>query len=285
MNSNRAWAWLLSLDSSKWAWTHPDGLDSTERGEIFFFYRPKINEEEAHRPDDVQRLYIVMRPRSSGERQRRTPVEEKQDPRHSATKEAHAKDGSSFLLLLQPSRWTWYPEEYDTSTKGHRCKSPARALGEGIYRILRHSTASGGKITHTHLIYKLEFPPENEKNEPQESFNTKREGSYLIQIKNLDQHAGSSQFRGLQNKRKAVIPAHLQGKFGIFRYCPADPPDFLNYEGCEFLLIWASDDIEEELGLDLKPESCEPVDASCSDLVKTFGETASTIPLFKGAWV
>ncbi|GFY95990.1 UDP-Glycosyltransferase superfamily protein [Actinidia rufa] len=30
MNSNRAWAWLLDLDSSKWAWTHPDGLDSTE---------------------------------------------------------------------------------------------------------------------------------------------------------------------------------------------------------------------------------------------------------------
>ncbi|GFS37454.1 RING/FYVE/PHD zinc finger superfamily protein [Actinidia rufa] len=29
MNSNRAWAWLLDLDSSKWAWTHPDGLDST----------------------------------------------------------------------------------------------------------------------------------------------------------------------------------------------------------------------------------------------------------------
>ncbi|GFY90746.1 hypothetical protein Acr_07g0009430 [Actinidia rufa] len=27
MNSNRAWAWLLDLDSdsSKWAWTHPDG--------------------------------------------------------------------------------------------------------------------------------------------------------------------------------------------------------------------------------------------------------------------
>ncbi|GFZ16964.1 N-terminal nucleophile aminohydrolases (Ntn hydrolases) superfamily protein [Actinidia rufa] len=29
MNSNRAWAWLLDLDSSKWAWTYPDRLDST----------------------------------------------------------------------------------------------------------------------------------------------------------------------------------------------------------------------------------------------------------------
>ncbi|KAF9591108.1 hypothetical protein IFM89_001452 [Coptis chinensis] len=31
-----------------------------------------------------------------------------------------------------------------------------------------------------------------------------------------------------------------------------DPQDFLNYEGREFLLIAASDDIEEELGLELK---------------------------------
>lgn len=46
-----------------------------ERGEIFFFYRPKIGKEEADSVDDVQRLYLVLRP-ESGER----PVEEKQDP-------------------------------------------------------------------------------------------------------------------------------------------------------------------------------------------------------------
>ena len=33
-----------------------------ERGDIFFFYRPKVEREEAHDPDDVQRLYIVLRP-------------------------------------------------------------------------------------------------------------------------------------------------------------------------------------------------------------------------------
>lgn len=39
-----------------------------ERGEIFFFYRVKVNKEEAHGPNDVQRLYIVLRP-ESGEKQ------------------------------------------------------------------------------------------------------------------------------------------------------------------------------------------------------------------------
>lgn len=56
--------------------TRPDPqVEIQERGEIFFFYRPKVNKEEAHSVDDVQRLYIVMRP-ESGE----NPVEEKQDP-------------------------------------------------------------------------------------------------------------------------------------------------------------------------------------------------------------
>ncbi|CAL5432993.1 unnamed protein product [Camellia sinensis] len=156
--------------------------------------------------------------------------------------------------------------EYDTRTKGHRHNPPGRALGEGIYRILRHNT---GKKTHTHLIYKLELPPAGDKNEPQESLNVEREGSFLIQIKNPDQQQQqhgdtSSQFGGTRSKRKAaVFPAHLQGR-------------------CEFLLISASDDIEEELGLDLKTE-CES--EHCSDLVKTFGETVSTTPLLKGTWI
>lgn len=153
-------------------------------------------------------------------------------------------------------------------------------MGEGVYRILRHNP---GKKMHTHLVYKLEFPPEDKQNEPQESLNIEREGYFLMQIKNPDQH-GDSQFKWLQSKHRAVFPAHLQGHFGQKRYSPADPPDFLNYEGCEFLLIAASDDIEEELGLKLETEDGE-ANECCSDLVKTFGETASTSALFHGNWV
>ncbi|XAR74060.1 hypothetical protein NMG60_11008226 [Bertholletia excelsa] len=306
-------------------------IDIQERGEIFFFYRPKVDKEEAHSSDDVQRLYIVLR-LESGER----TVEEKQDP-HSGKEgqvsghnddtdtsiTTKAKGGSSteekvnieqqplvrFIVMrrkslpdpAKKSRPYWgfvemvttriedvetalKGEENDVATKGHRRNSAARALGEGIYRILRHGVT--GKKTHTHLIYELEFPPEQEKNEPQESLDVEREGSFLIQIKNPDQQqqGSSSQFRGLGNKRKAVFPAHLQGQFGKLRFAPADPPDFLNYEGCELLLISASDDIDEELRLELKTE-CEAAQPWCSDLVKTFGETAATTPLFQGTWV
>ncbi|XP_059645082.1 uncharacterized protein LOC132286724 [Cornus florida] len=304
-------------------------VEIQERGEIFFFYRPKVNNEEVHGPDDVQHLYIVLRP-ESGEK----PVEEKPDAksgkegakkkRQSAGDESGGSGGGSgknegghgrqkvniqkqpLLRLIVMGRkslpdpnkksqpyWGFMElvttkiedvkdalkgEEYETKTRGRRHKPPARALGEGIYRILRHT----GKKMHTHLVYKLELPPPEEKNEPQELFNIEREGSFVIQIKNPEQ-PGGSHFPGLQNKRRASFPAHLQGLFGHRRYAPADPPDFLNYEGCEFLLISASDDIGEELGLEVKTE-CEQPEPSCSDLVKTFGETASPAPLFEGTW-
>lgn len=57
-----------------------------EGGEIYFFYRPKVNREEAHGPHDVQRMYIVLRP-ESGEK----PVEAKQAS--DCGKEAALKSG------------------------------------------------------------------------------------------------------------------------------------------------------------------------------------------------
>lgn len=189
----------------------------------------------------------------------------------------------------------WVTEEYDTSSRGHRHNPPARPLGEGVYRILRHINPGGRKRSmHTHLIYKLEFPSQDDHHEPQQALNIQREASFIIQIKNPRQRqvqdtntSASDDSRGrrqgavgLQNKRKGIFPAHLQGLFGRLRYAPADPPDFLNYEGCEFLLISASDDTQEELGLDLH------TDEFCSDLVHTFGDMAvSTDVLFKGTWV
>lgn len=49
------------------------GINYQERGEIFFLYRPKVGKQEVHGPDEVQRLYIILRPQS-GEK----TVEEKQ---------------------------------------------------------------------------------------------------------------------------------------------------------------------------------------------------------------
>ncbi|KAK9757081.1 hypothetical protein RND81_01G138400 [Saponaria officinalis] len=180
-----------------------------ERGEIFFFYRPKVNREEAHSADDVQRLYIVLRP-ESGEK----PVEQKQSPdsgkegsksgpvnhpssSHSRDEDKRLKEHPEgghgikevniekepllrFLVMgkkalpnpdkkgrpffgfvemvttkMDDIKDALREEENHTKTRGHRRNPKARALGEGVYRILRHEY---NNKMHTHLVYKLELP-------------------------------------------------------------------------------------------------------------------------------
>lgn len=328
-------------------------VEIQEKGEVFFFYRPKVDKEEAHSPDDVQRMYVVLRPESVRDR----AVEEKQAPdsgkegkkrktRHGGDEKGQADGGNEgghgkeevnveekpLLRLIvmgkkslpDPAKhgrpfWGYVDlvttdvqdmkdalkgAEYDTATRGKRHQSAARAMGEGVYRILKHE-GRGGR-PHTHLVYKLELPSrggddEGAVGEPQEAMNVEPEASFLVQIKNPEQRGGGrgggggGGFGGLQGKRKAAFPEHLQGRFGSNRYAPADPPDLLNYEGCELLLISASDDVEEELGLELQTETEETEEgagdgdegrtgAGCSDLVKMFGEVADVKPLLSGSW-
>ncbi|TVU33481.1 hypothetical protein EJB05_25302 [Eragrostis curvula] len=332
--------------------TRPEpNVDILEKGEIFFFYRPKVDKEEAHSPDDVQRLYIVLRPEAVAADR---AVEEKQAP--DSGKEGRKRQGGGAeekgaegghgeeevnieeqpLLRLvvmgkkslpdpgkQRGRPFWgyvelvttklddvkdalKEEEYSTATRGQRRRPAARALGEGVYRIVRHGGDSGGRrrAPHTHLVYKLELPLRGP-GEPQDAMNVEPEASFLVQVKNPDPPSSSDGrrrgggrgggedgggFRGLQSKRRAAFPARLQGAFGSRRYAAADPPDLLNYEGCELLLIAASDDVEEELGLDLEGEvgeedaGDEQGAARCSDLVKMLGEVADVKPLLSGTW-
>ncbi|XP_057769287.1 uncharacterized protein LOC130989343 [Salvia miltiorrhiza] len=250
-------------------------VEILEKGDIFFFYRPKVEKEEAHGPEDVQRFYLVLRPQGGGDGgdgvlrfmvmgRKALPDPSKKSTPYWGLVELATTD-------LQRIKEALKGREYETATRGHRHLSDSRAAGEGVYRILNHG---GRRGRHTHLVYKLEYPPEGVEGEPQEAFNIARQASFLIQIKNPDLHS-------LQNKKKAAFPAPLQGLFGHRRYHPADPPDFLNHEGCEFLLISASDDVEEELGLELKTEH-----EQCPDLVRTFTDDDMALlrPLFQGTW-
>ncbi len=59
---------------------------------------------------------------------------------------------------------------------------------------------------------------------------------------------------GLRPQQEADFPKRLQERFGERRFIPADPPDFLNYEGAELLLIGAAEDVSDELGIRLHPQ-------------------------------
>ena len=48
-------------------------MGEQEKGEIYFFFKPKVGVEEPHSGDDVQRMFLVLRPQEAEEE-----VEEKQ---------------------------------------------------------------------------------------------------------------------------------------------------------------------------------------------------------------
>jgi hypothetical protein len=132
---------------------------------------------------------------------------------------------------------------YSTATRGERHLSLARPAGEGIYAIARHHD-------HTHLAFALELP--ERPGEVQEELNIPREGSYIITVRNPDADALPGD--GLSDAERAALPQRLRERFHGHRFIPVDPPDFLDREAVEFVLIGADEHIFEELGVRLNPE-------------------------------
>ena len=54
---------------------------------------------------------------------------------------------------------------------------------------------------------------------------------------------------GLDDSRRARFSEALQERFAGRRFIPVDPPDFLDYEGAEILLVGAKQNVFAELGL------------------------------------
>lgn len=338
---------------------HSPQVDILEKGEIFFFYRPKVETEHPTSVDDVQRMYTVFKPEHSkgkeevkqshetgkesvkkqsgdgdgdsesaskdhaGWRSNEDESKAQEDSKHvdsvkekstsSDEKKKHGGEGEEkvnvekqdlfrFIILGRKSLpdvskrtrpfWCFVdlvttnikdikqalgPEEYETKTRGKRHKPAARPAGEGVYCILQHKK---GNQSHTHLIYKLELPKAEKPHSPQAELNIEEEGSFIIQVKNPNQPTPANV--GLGNKRKATYPAQLQSNMGHYRFVAVDPCDYLNYEGCEFILISASDDVEKELGVHLDVEH----DEGCSALLSLLGKKSplNVKPLLEGEW-
>lgn len=164
-------------------------------------------------------------------------------------------------------------EKHRTKTRGERKTPEARPLGEGVYRIVRHSG-------HTHLVYALELP--KEPGEPQEETRIESEASYIISIKNPGK--GSPANTGLSGRKKADYPKSLQEKFRDRRFADADPPEFLDKEGAEFVLIRASEDVEEELGIDLHPADESVNSADIFKELHLDRKKSPVKPLLEGEW-
>jgi hypothetical protein len=248
-----------------------------EHGNIFFFFRPKIEAtEEVKGVEDVQRFYMVTCPEEGkgnkskaiyrlfllGAKQLPEIVEGK-------SKSTEKNWALNILTTSDPEdikQKILVPAKYSTETRGERRIAAASPVGEGKYSIVQHDN-------HTELAYILELP---EVPGPiQREFEIKKEASYIISVKNPN--ISVTGFAAFSSARKPDYSKNILEKFGDKRWINIDDPQLLNYENAQLLLIGArKKDVEEELGIDINEEK-ETLNST--DLYKELKVKRNQIPI------
>jgi hypothetical protein len=247
-------------------------VDVLERGNIYFFYRPKVDVEIARGADDVQRLYMILSPR--GKRVNRLIIV----PEKRLPDVTYGGDRTYWAFVetvtdrADAVEDELDPETYVTRTRGERHRPAARPAGEGVYAIVRHGD-------HTHLAYSLELP--RRPGEVQQALNILQEGSYIISVKNPE--APSPPGTGLDERRRARFPRELQERFGGRRFISVDPPDFLDHEGAEIVLIAAKGGVPA-LGVRLSPRHETEATAEIFTELRMEKSLHPVGPLLEGKW-
>lgn len=246
-------------------------VGTLEKGNIYFLYRPRVQEESPDGIEDVERFYVVLSPddrkvlRLLVLGRKKAPDAEQAAERTWGFVDMAARDAAELEPALGEVKYT-------TKTRGERTRPAARPAGEGRYRIVRHAD-------HTHLVYALELP--KEPGDVQRELNVEPEGSFIISIKNPQKPSPAQ--TGLRGRQRAELPRHLLEKFEGRRFCDADPPDFLDYPGTEFILIAAREG-SEELGLEIKMDRENQHSADVIKELKLDRKEHPMEPLFAGKW-
>lgn len=248
--------------------------DVLERGNLYFFYRPRVEEHEPEGREDLQNLYMVLSPHGKKNdyrllvvgRQRMPDPEASGRERYWGFVDAVYHDPKKLSEDLRES-------SYETKTRGKRHRPAARPAGEGVYEIVRHGD-------HTHLTYALEFPEHPA--EVQRDLKIAQEASYVVSVKNPDKPSPPQ--AGLP-RRDVHLPKTLMERFQGRKFTDVSPPEFLDHEGVELIFVSASGDLQEELGSSLGEQAQRG--ASSADVFRDLRLHKSqhpVEPLFRGHW-
>jgi hypothetical protein len=247
---------------------HQSNVRVLERGGLFFLYRPQVDALAPGGLLDVRRFYMVLHPQGQ-ERFRLIAIGKKKLPGPDPGEERHW----GFVDGVFGT-----PDELRKAAAGlpGTMSMPGENIlpaGEGMYALLLHGN-------HTHLAYVLELP--QALGEVQEAFNIKPEARFVIAVKNPD--ATSPPGVGLEFDRQAEFPPELKERFANRRWVPVDPPQFLDHEGAELVLIGGRDDLGADLGIELQ---AHPADEDTAEVFRELHleKSERTIkPLFEGVW-
>lgn len=207
--------------------------DQVEKGDIYFFYRPKVNAQRVENLDDVQRLHVVLVP-DGADNARLFLVGKKRMPEIVKGKpKSTAREWMMIDMTGKPKEIgeALAPLEYETKTRGEQEQGEAIPAGEGRYAIFERDNSS-------RLAYRLDNP--NKPGKAQQELKILSEASYIISVRNP-----SLDVPGFPHS-KPDYPKRLQDKFADKRWIDVDDSRLLDYENAQLLLIGAHDDLGEE---------------------------------------
>ncbi|HJS64038.1 MAG TPA: hypothetical protein VJ767_04165 [Nitrososphaeraceae archaeon] len=260
---------------------YDDNKGLIESGDIFFFYRPKIDTEEVKDLSDVQRFYMLTYPDSKNKNKNKTyrlfMLGSKKMPEIVEGK-SNSEERNWALNILNTSnpkdihKELFVQAEYTTKTKGKRRVSAAHPAGEGKYSIINHEG-------HTELAYILELP--EVPGPTQTEFEIKKEASYIVSVKNPEVFIPG--YEVFSKDRKPKYPRQIKEKFGERRWINVDDPQILDYENTQLLLIGArKENVEEELGIEIDEEKENKNSADIFKDLQVRKEEIPLQPLLKG---
>ncbi len=248
-----------------------------EQGDIFFFYRPKVDTEEVKGLKDVQRFYMVITPeeKEKNDIYRLFLIGQKQLPEIVEGKSTSEEKNWALNILTTSNpddiHKELLPAEYTTETRDKRRLAAAAPAGEGKYKIVKHDN-------HTELAYLLELP--EIPGSTQREFEIKKEASYIISVKNPEVNIPGF---ATVSEKKPEYPKHIKEKFGDRRWISIEDPQLLDYENTQVLLIGArKKDVEEELGIDIDEQKETENTADIFKELKVRKEQVPLKPLMKG---
>jgi hypothetical protein len=274
-------------------------VEVLEKGDIFFFYRPKAkviddgSGGDVKSIEDIRRFFMVTATAAN--------TENEQQQQFDGTNSKTPKEGESPRYRLFVIGKKSLPEIRTTETRrserywakvGGIFENPqeltgellsdefrkgdaARAVGEGKYAIVKHQD-------HAELAYVLEIP--EEPGEAQRELGIEKEASYIVSIINpkVPVPAGYPSSEEPPNYPESILKEFGENENFISL---ARDLRFINFQNAQMILVGARegrDVIQKEFGIDIKEEKETVHSADIFSKLKIEKDKVPTKPLIEG---
>jgi hypothetical protein len=274
-------------------------VEVLEKGDIFFFYRPKAkviddgSGGDVKSIEDIRRFFMVTATAAN--------TENEQQQQFDGTNSKTPKEGESPRYRLFVIGKKSLPEIRTTEARrserywskvGGIFENPqeltgellsdefrkgdaARAVGEGKYAIVKHQD-------HAELAYVLEMP--EEPGEAQRELGIEKEASYIVSIINpkVPVPAGYPSSEEPPNYPESILKEFGENENFISL---ARDLRFINFQNAQMILVGARegrDVIQKEFGIDIKEEKETMHSADIFSKLKIEKDKVPTKPLIEG---